>query len=228
VATTLGLALLRLTWVWLSLRINMLRRRYTGEQSQPPGWRLILATSLAGVRGAVTLAGILTLPLLMPDGSPFPARGLAIFLAAAVIVLSLIGASIGLPRLLKGLELPREPAQQREEDHARAAAAVAAIEAVTQAQHAIQQQTPPTEAEVCADAARRVIANYQRRIQESESKGVEATHLRQADAMERRLRLAGLRGERTEILDLARNRDISDETARRLMRELDLLETIYR
>ncbi|MGH8145628.1 MAG: Na+/H+ antiporter [Rhodanobacteraceae bacterium] len=227
VATTAGLALLRFAWVWLSLRLSLLRRRYTGEDAKAPSLRLILATSLAGVRGAVTLAGILTLPLLMPDGSPFPVRGLAVFLAASVIVLSLLGASVGLPRLLKGLELPREPARQREEDHARAAAASAAIESVRQAQQAIQQQTPPAEAEVCADAARRVIAIYQRRVNEGES-GVEATHLRQSDAMERKLRLAGLRGERSEILDLARSRRISDETARRLVREIDLLETIYR
>ena len=57
------------------------------------GWRLVLVTSLAGVRGAITLAGILTLPLLMPDGSAFPVRDLAIFLAACVIILSLITAT---------------------------------------------------------------------------------------------------------------------------------------
>ncbi len=47
-ATTAGLALLRFAWVWLSLRLNLLRRRYTGKETKAPGWRLILATSLAG------------------------------------------------------------------------------------------------------------------------------------------------------------------------------------
>ena len=37
--------------------------------------------SVAGVRGAITLAGVLTLPLVLNDGTPFPARDLAIFLA---------------------------------------------------------------------------------------------------------------------------------------------------
>ena len=46
-----------------------------------PHWRIIAATSLAGVRGAITLAGVLTLPLVSLDGTPFPARELAIFLA---------------------------------------------------------------------------------------------------------------------------------------------------
>ena len=80
------------------------RRR--GEPAATPHWRLVAAASLAGVRGAITLAGVMTLPLLLPDGTPFPARDLAVFLATAVILLSLVVASIGLPRVLKGLELP--------------------------------------------------------------------------------------------------------------------------
>jgi len=42
---------------------------------------LLAVAAVAGVRGAITLAGILTLPILMPDGSAFPARDAAIFLA---------------------------------------------------------------------------------------------------------------------------------------------------
>jgi monovalent cation/hydrogen antiporter len=45
----------------------------------------------------------------MNDGSALPARDLAIFLAAGVIVVSLVAASFSLPFLLKGLELPRIP-----------------------------------------------------------------------------------------------------------------------
>ena len=62
--------------------------------------------SLAGVRGAITLAGILTLPLALDDGTPFPARDLAIFLAAGVIVVTLLAATFALPPILRGLELP--------------------------------------------------------------------------------------------------------------------------
>src|SRR5699024_9119969 len=82
---TAGLIALRFAWVWVSWRLSLYRRRRAGAQAQSPDWRLVLAMSLAGVRGAITLAGVLTLPLLMPDGTPFPVRGLAIFLAAAVI-----------------------------------------------------------------------------------------------------------------------------------------------
>jgi NhaP-type Na+/H+ or K+/H+ antiporter len=76
------------------------------------GLRLTLAVSLAGVRGAATLAGVLTLPLVVLDGSAFPARDLALFLAATVIVVSLLVASVAPPRLLDGLALPLETAHQ--------------------------------------------------------------------------------------------------------------------
>lgn len=228
VAITAGLGLLRLLWVWVSLRLNLYRQRRAGVHAKNPGWRLLLATSLAGVRGTITLAGILTLPLSLSDGSPFPARGLAIFLAAAVILLSLAGASIGLPRLLRGLDLPREPAEQREEDHARTAAARAAIESIKRTQGEIQQQAPPAEADLYANVAGRLIAIYQRRVREDSPDETEARRLRKTDSVERTLRLAALQGERSEILEQARRRTISDETSRKLIHEIDLVESRYR
>ncbi|WP_295496804.1 TSUP family transporter [uncultured Ralstonia sp.] len=93
VVINLALVVLRLLWVWLSLRWNLLRARRRGlERGEAPNWRIVVATSVAGVRGAITLAGVLTLPLFLPDGSAFPARDLVIFLAASVILFSLLGA----------------------------------------------------------------------------------------------------------------------------------------
>jgi len=69
---------------------------------------LVATASVAGVRGALTLAGVLTLPIAMNDGSPFPARDLAILLAAGVIIVSLVIASLIMLSLLNGLTLPAE------------------------------------------------------------------------------------------------------------------------
>ncbi|WP_292133974.1 Na+/H+ antiporter, partial [Brevundimonas sp.] len=81
-AIVAALAALRFIWVWTSLRLTLFRRRHRGP---PPkvGLRLTMVMSLAGVRGAITLAGILTLPFALADGTPMPSRNLAIFLAAA-------------------------------------------------------------------------------------------------------------------------------------------------
>src|SRR5258706_6318044 len=74
VAINLALAVLRFIWVWTSLRFTLFRAALKGQNPYLPSWRLIAATSLAGVRGTITLAGVLTLPLTMNDGSAFPAR----------------------------------------------------------------------------------------------------------------------------------------------------------
>ncbi|AOY96348.1 Na+/H+ antiporter [Cupriavidus sp. USMAA2-4] len=224
-AINAGLALLRLAWVWVSLRLTMYAARRRGEAVRKPHWRLVVATALAGVRGAITLAGVLTLPLLTPAGEPFPARDLAVFLATAVILISLLTASIGLPRLLDGLELPEEPAERQEEDLGRRQAAQAAIAAIEQAQfHALREAA---DADVYANAAAHVISLYQHRLalDGSVPGDTDPEQLRKADRAEREMRLAGLRAERETLFALARQDRISDHTARRLVRELDLMES---
>ena len=227
-AINLGLALLRLVWVWVTLRVNMLKSSRRGVAVSRVHWRLLLATSLAGARGAITLAGVLTLPLLLPDGTAFPARELVIFLATAVILLSLLAATVGLPPLLKGLELPPETTARVEENFARRAAAAAAIAGVKRAQHELLGTTTTVDVDTWTRAATRVIALYQHWLDEDASSEGEAQQLRKGDMAERELRLAALQGQRDAIFDLARRQQISDEVSRRLVREIDLQEARYR
>jgi Na+/H+ antiporter len=222
VAINFALAALRFLWVWVSLRYTMFRAARNGKTFNKPGWRLIAATTVAGARGAITLAGILTLPLFLNDGSPFPARDLAIFLAAGVIILSLIAASIGLPVLLKGLELPPEPSHQEEEDRARIAASEAAIHAIEHLQHELGEGRP--DADIYADVGARIMELYRERIDGRSKTGDEAQRVRKAEDIDRELRLAGLRAERDEIYRLGRSRKLSDELVRKLVREVDLTE----
>lgn len=223
-AINIGLAALRFAWVWSSLRLSLMKAKRRGEKRDKPSWRLVVATSLAGVRGTVTLAGVLSLPLLLPDGSPFPDRDLAIFLASAVILISLLGASFVLPRLLLNLDLPPEPHAEREEQHARRAAAEAAVAAIERAQHELP--AAKAEPEIYASAAARVMALYARRLGDDGS-AVDAAQLRKADAAERALRVAGLQAQRDAIFALARHNRVSDDIARRLVREIDLVESRY-
>jgi CPA1 family monovalent cation:H+ antiporter len=225
VAISLALAVLRFIWVWTSLRFMLFRAALKGQKPHLPSWRLIAATSLAGVRGTITLAGVLTLPLTMNDGSAFPARDLAIFLAAGVIIVSLVAASVSLPFLLKGIELPAEPSQQEAEDRARIAAAEAAIQAIEQAQHRMGEGRG--DADLYSDAGGRIMELYRHRIDGRSTTGKEASLARKIDEIERTLRLTGLRAERTEIFRIARARGLSDEISRKLVRELDLLESRF-
>lgn len=224
-ATTLGLAVLRFIWVWASIHFMMFRAARKRDEVKKPNWRLIAVISVAGVRGAVTLAGVLTLPLLVSKGVPFPARELAIFLAAGVIVVSLVLASFLLPRLMKGLALPPEPSHESEEDMARSIAAEAAIKAIEKVQHDLAEGR--SDADVYADAAARIMDVYRRRLERVGKHGEEKDMIRKVDEIERQLRLAGLRAERDEIFHLARTRKIQDDLMRKLVREIDLLDARY-
>jgi CPA1 family monovalent cation:H+ antiporter len=172
------------------------------------------------------LAGILTLPLYLPDGGAFPSRDLAVFLAAAVILLSLLAASIGLPRLLKGLVLPPEASQQEEEDAARHEAALAAIGAIEHLQQGGAPKLP--ESAISSSAAAHVIGLYKHRLRTGDTAAHGVGELRDAELAELALRLRALQAERNMIFSLARQSRISDATARKLVREIDLVEARYR
>jgi len=223
VAISGALIALRLAWVWVSLRFTLYRAALRGEPLQTPSWRLVAVTSLAGVRGAITLAGVLTLPLVMEDGlTPFPARDLAIYLAAGVIIVSLIVASVALPFLLGGLQLPPEPAREEEEDRARSVAAEAALKAVEANKH--KQATDLEDAALYAIVAANISDFYRQRVRDKGADGKIGNDVRRAYRVERELRLSAVKAERIEIIRLRRSRQISEEVARKLVRELDLVE----
>lgn len=220
-----ALAALRFAWVWVSFRLTLLRAK--GDVAyRRPEWRLIAAMSVAGVRGAITLAGVLTIPLTLSDGTAFPARDLAIFLAAGVILTSLVLASIALPLLLRGLDMPAEPSRQAEEDRARVAAAQAAIEAIENTQHRLGEGRK--DVDIYAAAGMRIMDLYRERIDSRAQDGGLQSQMQVYTKIDRDLRLAGLKAERDTIFGLARDRAIGSAVAQKLIRELDLLEIRYR
>ncbi|WP_312782374.1 Na+/H+ antiporter [Brevundimonas sp.] len=225
VAIVLALATLRFVWVWASLKFTLFRRR--GKRAPPKvGLRLVAVMSLAGVRGAITLAGILTLPFVLGDGTPMPTRNLAIFLAAGVIIVSLLLATVALPRLLKGIELPPEPSHLEEEDRSRVAAASAAMRAIEDTQHAMAEGK--SNPDLYAETAARLMEIYRHRIETRiHVEGDDVVLARQSDEIERQLRLSGLAAERAELVRLGRMRLVDEETARKLIREVDLQELRY-
>jgi len=222
IAIHVALAALRFIWVWVSLRLTMFRAEAKDVSVGRLGWRLVAVTSLAGVRGAITLAGVLTLPLALPDGTDFPARDLAIFLAAGAILTSMIAATIGLPPLLRGLQIPSEPAQDTQEDLARNAAAQAAIKAIERTQHELSKNHANTD--VYAQTGAKIMELYRARITNPLRSEEDVLQMRLANEIERQLRLAGLRAERDELYRLGRTRTLSDDLVRKLVREVDLAE----
>ncbi|MCD2314529.1 Na+/H+ antiporter [Sphingomonas sp. IC-11] len=220
-AINLGLAALRFAWVWVSFRLTLRRR---GEKIRPD-WKIVAAMSFAGVRGAITLAGVLTLPLAMASGEPFPARDLAILLAMGVIIVSLVIASIGLPWLLRDLNMPAEAEAGDAEDRARIAAAQAAIVAIGELEH--RMGSGRRDADIYVSMAADVMDLYRQRIDRLESNAATIEERRELHSIGRELRLAALKAERTAIYGMRRRREVGTDTARKLIRELDLLEARY-
>jgi len=220
VTITLGLGVLRFAWVWGSLKLTLLRARRRGEERASPDWKIIATTACAGARGAITLAGVLTLPLVTASGAPFPARDLAIFLAAGVIVLSLLISSVALPLLLKNLQLPPDPDSQAQAEQARMTLANAAFHAV---EH-LMTASPHADDHDFQAATARVADVYRDRLESLTQSGEVALAARRSKIFEKEVRLVALNAEREALRGLMRQRAVDDGVRAKLTRDLDLAE----
>ena len=222
------LAALRFIWVWATLKLTLFSGKLSGGNRPRLRWRLVAVMSLSGVRGAITLAGILTLPFFMADGSLLPARNLAIFLAAGVIIVSLVLASVALPILLKGVEMPPDNHAQTSEERARRAAAAAAIRALEQSERDLDVAAVHARADEHAEVVARLMEDYRQQIEQHSGNAPDQFERnKKLDAIEKDLRVLALKAEREELLKLAKSRLLGEETARKLMREIDLQELRY-
>lgn len=200
---------LRFVWVLTSALLERRGKTRPGERArgEREGWRMLAASSLAGVRGMITLAGALSLPLLLPDGTLFPSRELAITLATGVILFSMLIAAVGLPLLLRQAQAVDDVATQ--ESHlARAGAIEAAILAVSGA-------SPPLGEREAA-----LVGTYRKRLLALGNAAVEESD----DVAWRDLHRTALRAERGAVQKLRGAAEIDDIVARRLLDELDIVE----
>ncbi|MGF6570275.1 sodium/proton antiporter, CPA1 family [Paraburkholderia fungorum] len=223
-AVALALYAMRFVWVWLLRYFASRGAAKQGVSNAVPGLRMVSVTTVAGVRGAVTLAGVLSLPELLPNGTPLPGRDLAIFIASGVILLSLLVAVGALPVLLNGWRRGKDP-HAAEEALARTAAAQAAIRAVDEVHDTECANLDESESAYAADVTARVMDLYRRRLATLDEEKEPREMARRADALEFRMKLAAMRAERKALLALRNSQDINDETLNKLMREVDLSET---
>jgi monovalent cation/hydrogen antiporter len=185
-----GLHFLRFVWVWTSFFLSNPRRGECDLPREDTDWRAVIISTVGGVRGTVTLAGILTLPMTLPNGGGLPARDLAICLAAGVIIFSLLVADAVMPRLVGAMDVPLKNLSAVQETSVRRIAASAAIRAIEQARNRLISERPDTEH---VAVAARVAAAYRERLGELSEQGRNGRGLQRADEVQRVLRLAALR-----------------------------------
>ena len=222
VAIFLVLLVLRFVWVQSIWRLSGLLRRWRGkgEMTQVPTARSCWLLTVGGVRGAVTLAGVLSVPILM-GGAAFPERDLLIFIAAGVILLSLIAACIALPLLLRGIEKSSDDKRRNEVQEAWRKTAEAAIHAL-EAEEANPQDA--TQAALAAELKARIMSEYRHQLAVFNDSAEAQALAFQMDLLERRMRLKALRAQRLELYSLSRQHQIGDDVLREVLAELDLSE----
>ena len=246
--TALSLALLALRWLWFI--IGLQTRRLRAHMQAPHGapfmlgqrvpWLISAIGTLSGIRGAVTLAGALSIPLLGRHLHPFPERDLLIFLAAGTILFTLIVGSIGLPPLLRRLPRSSELPQEHEERQARLTACRAAIAGMTLSKEE-QEGADPKWAAQYQEAVGQLTQDYRRRIDlldddgalagtpQAESRSPEAVRQRrQRYVVMLELRLKCLRIERATHYAERQAHHINDDALRQLVTEIDLSEVSLR
>jgi CPA1 family monovalent cation:H+ antiporter len=220
-ALTLCLMALRSAFMFGGGVISRIRYWFTKRQPDPRfTTRMNLVAAVGGVRGAITLAGVLSLPLALNDGSAFPARDLVIFLAAGVIVFWLVIAALTLPFLTAGFS---HMGHERAADEMRAARIAAAEGAIAK----LEEMSGGVEGDEMAITTRQavasqLIAHYRRRIvalEQGENLGQEQLAARKAEA---ELRGAAIAAEMDTLRRMLRSGQINDQTLQALFRDLTL------
>jgi monovalent cation/hydrogen antiporter len=197
----------RFLWIFVAtygvrLLIPALQRR------DPASARVSTLVSWCGMRGVVSLAAALALPVAMPDGTPFPLRDFVILLTSGIVFVTLVGQGLTLPALIRALNLERDTSGDTEAELARDAMRAAAVRAVDKlvAEHGF----PAHE----AVAIKRFFNSRSTRT---------SRNLPALDS-EARLWLGALSAQRETLIGLWQSGQVGDDVLTRLEREIDLAE----
>ena len=204
----------RLLWVpvvaWMPRKLSPgLRAR----DPMPP-WSDLFIIGWAGMRGIVSLASALALPLATAAGTPFPFRAEIILIAFMVILVTLVLQGLSLPLLIRVLKVREDRGRADEERQAREQAASAALARLDEM--ASENWSAPEQIERMRD-------HYRSRLRRStlrETADVEWTP--EAAEAYRRLRHETLTAERLAAIRLRNDGAISDEVLHHLEHELDV------
>lgn len=210
---------LRLAWVWASAHVRYrFHWGWSGGHAGPDPRRMFIV-GWAAVRGSVTLATALAVPLVTVAGAPFPERELVVFLAASTIVLTLLLNGLPLPWLLRRLQAPIDMEGTLEESAARVAVAQAGIQAV-------QALLPELEEPGQRAFVQQLIHRYESKVKLRESPPDQAADQARRIGNARALRRVGIDAERDCLHRLHAQHTINDETVRLIEQELDEREIV--
>jgi Na+/H+ antiporter len=205
----------RLLWIYPATYLPRFLSRRIRERDPYPPWQYPTLIGWTGLRGAVTLAAALALPLTTGSGDPFPQRNFLIYLAFSVILATLVLQGLSLPLLIRLLNLEDDGSAAKEETKARIYAADAAL---------TRLEELASEDWVREDTAERLRGAYRFRQSrfsarfDAEDDGT----IEQRSQDYQRLRRELLDAERRAVVELRRQGRINDDVMNIVQRDLDL------
>jgi len=208
----------RIVWVYVAAWIPRALSARLRERDPLPPWQYILLIAWTGMRGIVSLAAALALPLTAAGGAAFPARDAIVFITFVVIFVTLVGQGLSLIPLVRWLRLGRDDADggQREIE-----VRVAALEAgLRKLDELGAKARVPEEREVLE----RLRDEYVHRIAHLRSHGALDGSETPASRFDHEAQSEALRAERRAIMELRDRGEIPDEIFRRIQYDLDLAE----
>jgi monovalent cation/hydrogen antiporter len=206
----------RLLWVFLVASLARALRAASGEESPFTSWQQVAIVAWSGMRGGISLAVALSIPL------TFPHRAALVFVTFAVIFVTLVVQGLSLPVLIRALKIVGDPQEQQEEVQARARTVDAAIERLDSL---VDEEGIP--AKIHEEVRRSYIARHERLSAAAHADLTGEPH--DGDMLAYlRLKQEVINAERETIVLLRDNSEISDETLRSIQSDIDMEEARIR
>jgi CPA1 family monovalent cation:H+ antiporter len=205
----------RIVWVFASTYLLRLTSASFRKRDPYPVWQNVTIVAWTGMRGVVSLAAALAVPLTLSDGSPYPGRDYILFITFCVILATLVLQGLTLPVLIRHLGVVDDGLANLEERTARLKANEAALAYLAE----VDRQFPP-------DIVERLRAEYDDRIRQLEvcaRSGEDRSEGLVAPSYQR-LQQDALNVERRTIIRLRDEYVINDEVLRRIQSDIDHAE----
>jgi CPA1 family monovalent cation:H+ antiporter len=211
---SLTAVVIRLGWVPMSAVLPRWLSASIRQRDPLPPWGNIFVVAWTGMRGIVTLAAALALPVTTASGAPFPFRAEIILISFSVILATLVVQGLSLTPLIRALKLEEDRGFEEEEMLAREHAAREAL---------ARLEKLDGEPWSVPDHIERLRVHYGRRVQRfSKDSFVDEECSPAAAESFRRLRHEAITAERVTLIALRNDGTISDEVLHRLEHELDV------
>jgi monovalent cation/hydrogen antiporter len=215
--TTAVAIVARFVWVFPAIYLPRWFSPSLARRDPSPPWQSAFIVAFVGVRGVVSLAAALAIPLTTATGMPFPHRDLILAITFGVIIITLVGQGLLLPSTVRWLGLARNSADERQREHE--AELAARSEALAMTQRRLDQLA--TDGRIPPEVLAMLRARHDYRVGRLPRNG---TDWLEAAFVAAELKTELITAEREYIYRLLQDGRITDEGRRRLERELDLEE----